>query len=237
MARILLLSAHGAAEALPALGLLGHTLSVAPPQRAGEPMPTGADLAILDARLDLAEALRAAGLLARLHPELPTLGVFAEAGLAAVSAQWRLTGVVLDGAGPAELSARIRLALETPAAPLAAGPAAGHGAGTLSARGIVIDEASYAATASGRTLDLTYKEFELLRFLVANPGRVFTRDQLLHEVWGQDYFGGTRTVDVHIRRLRAKLGEHETLIGTVRNVGYRFNRAEDGDDPHHTDER
>ena len=75
----------------------------------------------------------------------------------------------------------------------------------------------------GRALDLTYKEFELLKFLAQHPGRVFTRAQLLQEVWGYDYFGGTRTVDVHVRRLRAKLGaEHEALIGTVRNVGYRF---------------
>ena len=72
-------------------------------------------------------------------------------------------------------------------------------------------------------LDLTFKEFELLKFLAQHPGRVFTRAHLLQEVWGYDYFGGTRTVDVHVRRLRAKLGpEHEALIGTVRNVGYRF---------------
>jgi DNA-binding response OmpR family regulator len=75
----------------------------------------------------------------------------------------------------------------------------------------------------GRVLDLTFKEFELLKFLAQHPGRVFTRAHLLQEVWGYDYFGGTRTVDVHVRRLRAKLGaEHEALIGTVRNVGYRF---------------
>jgi DNA-binding winged helix-turn-helix (wHTH) protein len=76
---------------------------------------------------------------------------------------------------------------------------------------------------NGRSLDLTFKEFELLKFLAQHPGRVFTRAQLLQEVWGYDYFGGTRTVDVHVRRLRAKLGaENEALIGTVRNVGYRF---------------
>jgi len=86
-----------------------------------------------------------------------------------------------------------------------------------------IDEATYAARLRGRVLDLTFKEFELLKFLAQHPGRVFTRAQLLQEVWGYDYFGGTRTVDVHVRRLRAKLGpEHEALIGTVRNVGYRF---------------
>jgi DNA-binding response OmpR family regulator len=71
-------------------------------------------------------------------------------------------------------------------------------------------------------MDLTFKEFELLKFLAQHPGRVFTRDQLLSEVWGYDYFGGTRTVDVHIRRLRSKLGELDALIGTVRHVGYRF---------------
>ena len=88
---------------------------------------------------------------------------------------------------------------------------------------MVVDDASYTAKLGGRSLDLTFKEFELLKYLAQHPGRVFSRQQLLQEVWGYDYFGGTRTVDVHVRRLRAKLGpEHETLIGTVRNVGYRF---------------
>ena len=88
---------------------------------------------------------------------------------------------------------------------------------------LAIDEATYSARLRGRVLDLTFKEFELLKFLAQHPGRVFTRAHLLQEVWGYDYFGGTRTVDVHVRRLRAKLGtEHEALIGTVRNVGYRF---------------
>ena len=88
---------------------------------------------------------------------------------------------------------------------------------------VEIDEASYTAKLDGRSLDLTFKEFELLKYLAQHPGRVFSRQQLLQEVWGYDYFGGTRTVDVHVRRLRAKLGpERESLIGTVRNVGYRF---------------
>jgi DNA-binding response OmpR family regulator len=88
---------------------------------------------------------------------------------------------------------------------------------------VVIDENSYTARIKGRALDLTFKEFELLKYLAQHPGRVFTRSQLLQEIWGYDYFGGTRTVDVHIRRLRSKLGpEFEAIIGTVRNVGYRF---------------
>ena len=91
-----------------------------------------------------------------------------------------------------------------------------------------IDVTAYTARLRGTILDLTYKEFELLKFLAANRGRVLTRDALLHEVWGEDYIGGSRTVDVHIRRLRAKLGtEHDNLIGTVRNVGYRLDAPED----------
>ena len=95
--------------------------------------------------------------------------------------------------------------------------------GVVSAGGLVIDEASYQATLNNRALDLTYTEFELLKYLAQHPGRVFSRETLLSDVWGYDYYGGTRTVDVHVRRLRAKLGsENEYLIGTVRNVGYRF---------------
>ena len=81
---------------------------------------------------------------------------------------------------------------------------------------------TYQVLVTGRILDLTYKEFELLRFLVQRPTRVFTRTELLSQVWGYNFYGGTRTVDVHVRRLRAKLGpEHEGLIQTVRGVGYR----------------
>jgi DNA-binding response OmpR family regulator len=84
---------------------------------------------------------------------------------------------------------------------------------------------TYQAEVAGRPLDLTFMEYELLRFLAARPGRVFTREVLLREVWGYEYLGGSRTVDVHIRRLRAKLGESQAhLIETVRSVGYRFGR-------------
>ena len=90
---------------------------------------------------------------------------------------------------------------------------------------LVIEEATYTARLKGRALELTYKEFELLQDLAQHAGRVFTRAQLLQEVWGYDFFGGTRTVDVHVRRLRAKLGaEYDSMIGTVRNVGYKFER-------------
>jgi DNA-binding response OmpR family regulator len=140
-----------------------------------------------------------------------------EGGLAAVAADWGLDDVVLDTAGPAEVEARLRLAVGRAAAqntPVSEEIRSGD---------LSIDEGTYQARIGGCPLDLTFKEFELLKYLAQHPGRVFTRAQLLQEVWGYDYFGGTRTVDVHVRRLRAKLGaEREALIGTVRNVGYKF---------------
>jgi DNA-binding response OmpR family regulator len=88
---------------------------------------------------------------------------------------------------------------------------------------LVLNLETYQAAIDGRSLDLTYMEYELLKFLAAHPGKVFTRETLLSRVWGYDYYGGARTVDVHIRRLRAKLGEEQAnLISTVRSVGYRF---------------
>ena len=89
--------------------------------------------------------------------------------------------------------------------------------------GIVIDTAKFEVEVNGRPVALTFREYELLRFLASNPGRVFTRDALLNRVWGQDFFGGDRTVDVHIRRLRSKIEDlTHTYIDTVRNMGYRF---------------
>jgi DNA-binding response OmpR family regulator len=87
---------------------------------------------------------------------------------------------------------------------------------------LIINFATYQVHVDSEPIDLTYMEYELLKFLATHRGRVFTRQTLLSRVWGYDYFGGTRTVDVHIRRLRAKLGEHHNVIQTVRNVGYKF---------------
>ena len=91
---------------------------------------------------------------------------------------------------------------------------------------LILNLETYQAAIDGRTLDLTYMEYELLRFLATHPGKVFTREMLLSRVWGYEYYGGARTVDVHIRRLRAKLTEeHAALIQTVRSVGYRFGQS------------
>ena len=98
-----------------------------------------------------------------------------------------------------------------------------RGGKIISANGLVIDMESFEVTVDGRQLALTFKEFELLRFLAAHPGRVHTREALLNQVWGYEYFGGLRTVDVHVRRIRAKLGpKHDSLIQTVHGVGYKF---------------
>lgn len=180
-----------------------------------------ADLILLDARKDLVAAKSLATLLKTTGLSSPMFLVLSEGGLAAISSEWGADDFLLDSAGPAEIDARIRLEL-TKTTKTEAGV-------KIQAAGITIDEVSYSAKIHGQPMDLTYKEFELLKFLVQQPGRVFTRDQLLSEVWGYDYFGGTRTVDVHIRRLRAKLGDLESLIGTVRNVGYRFNSVAESD--------
>ncbi|MBK5217134.1 MAG: response regulator transcription factor, partial [Propionibacteriales bacterium] len=149
----------------------------------------------------------------------PLIMVVTEGGLSVVAADWGMDDVILTTAGPAELEARLRLGIGKIAAALGE-DAESH---LVETSGLVVDDATYTAKLKGRTLDLTFKEFELIKFLAQHPGRVFTRQQLLQDVWGYDYFGGTRTVDVHVRRLRSKLGaDNETLIGTVRNVGYRF---------------
>ena len=219
MARLLLLTNAMAlsAEVLPALGLLTHQVRVLPAEPTALIDAPDADVVLLDARRDLAQARSLARVIRATGLSSPLLAILTEGGLAALTADWGLDDVILDTAGPAEVDARIRLSLgrvdaigDADAAPITAGD-------------VVIDEVTYSAKVRGRSLDLTYKEFELLKYLAQHPGRVFSRSQLLQEVWGYDYYGGTRTVDVHVRRLRAKLGtEHETLIGTVRNVGYRF---------------
>lgn len=94
---------------------------------------------------------------------------------------------------------------------------------TLHAGDLHIDLANYKVFVGGRPVDLTYKEYELLRFMATNRDKVFTREALLNRVWGYDFYGGSRTVDVHIRRLRSKIEDRaHTFIETVRNVGYRF---------------
>jgi DNA-binding response OmpR family regulator len=219
VAQLLILTSAVEGDALPSLALLSHRVRAIPAEPASLINAPSTDLIFVDARHDLASAKSLCKILNTTGLNVPLVLVLTEGGLTAVSADWGVDDVVLESAGPAELDARIRLVI---------GRIAQEKTGSkIQASGVVIDEASYSAKVHGRPLDLTFKEFELLRFLATHPSRVFTREQLLSEVWGYDYFGGTRTVDVHVRRLRAKLGDLESLIGTVRNVGYRFNVYED----------
>ena len=202
---------------LPALGLLGHQVRVLPAEAAALLDAPAGDLLLVDGRRDLPGARSLCRVLRATGSDLPVLLIITEGGLAAVAPDWGVDDILLESAGPGEVEARFRLAIGRMAEnEQETEPEIRHGE-------LLIDEGSYTATVRGRVLDLTYKEFERLKYLSQHPGRVFTRQQLLQEVWGYDYFGGTRTVDVHVRRLRAKLGsEYEALIGTVRNVGYRL---------------
>ena len=210
------------ANVLPALDLLPHSVRTAPRDVRTLVSGPSPDVVMIDARSDLADARATCRMLHATGLGVPLIAVVAETGLVALNADWGIDDAILTSAGPAEVEARLRLAVGR------LNSAAAIGSGVIRAGELTIDPDTYAAKLKGRPLDLTYKEFELLKFLAQHPGRVFTRDQLLREVWGYDYFGGTRTVDVHVRRLRAKLGpDNETLIGTVRNVGYRFNVYDD----------
>jgi DNA-binding response OmpR family regulator len=209
------------AEMVPALGLLQHTVRIAPLDAAALIDSPQVDVLLVDARRELIAARGLCRLLRTTGITAALLALVSEGGMVAVSADWGVDDIVADSAGPAELDARLRLATGKAAQTAAASPS--NQDGTIRCGDLVVDEATYSAKLRGRPLDLTFKEFELLKYLAQHPGRVFTRAQLLQEVWGYDYFGGTRTVDVHVRRLRAKLGpEHEALIGTVRHVGYKF---------------
>jgi DNA-binding response OmpR family regulator len=219
---ILVLTAQSAGESacrvLPALDLLPHGVRIADHDASALVAGPDPDVVLVDARRMLVEARGVCRLLRTTGLRVPLLAVMDEAGLVGVSADWGLDDVVLATAGPAEVEARLQLMTSR-----LASLAGGAGGVLINCGDLSIDPETYAAKLKGRPLDLTYKEFELLKFLAQHPGRVFTRDQLLREVWGYDYFGGHRTVDVHIRRLRAKLGsEYESMIGTVRQVGYKL---------------
>ncbi|MBV9141008.1 MAG: response regulator transcription factor [Pseudonocardiales bacterium] len=218
---LLLLTADPApTSVLPALALLGHGVRPAAPEVAALLDAGPYDAVLVDARADLAGSRSLCRLLGSTGLDVPVVIVLSEGGLVALSADWGFDEILLPTAGPAEVDTRLRLLLARRVTDSAAGRGPSLVLGEL-----VIDETTYTARLRGRPLDLTYKEFELLKYLAQHVGRVFTRAQLLQEVWGYDFFGGTRTVDVHVRRLRAKLGpEHEQLIGTVRNVGYKFVR-------------
>jgi DNA-binding response OmpR family regulator len=208
------------AEVLPGLALLPHSVRVLPAEGTALLEAPMCDVILVDGRQDLAKARDLTRLLRTIGTTSPVVLILAEGGLSVATYDWGYDDLMLHTAGPAEIDARLRLSLARLDAQGAADDPDAH---VIRSGEVTVDDVTYTAKVGGRTLDLTFKEFELLKYLAQHPGRVFSREQLLQEVWGYDYFGGTRTVDVHVRRLRAKLGsEHEHLIGTVRNVGYRF---------------
>ena len=225
MAKILMLtnSTGASADVLPSLGLLQHDVRILPAEASVLVDAPTTDCIIIDARRELPTAKSFTKLITTTGVSTPLIIVTTEGGLSAINADWGITDVILDTAGPAEVDARIRIVIGKDAiTQLSKNPSLKE----IRSGEVVIDEDSYTAKIKGRTLDLTFKEFELLKYLAQHPGRVFSRSQLLQEIWGYDYFGGTRTVDVHIRRLRSKLGpEFESIIDTVRNVGYRFSTS------------
>ena len=148
-------------------------------------------------------------------PDSLRLAIIRPQGMAELDPSHQLDDFAIAPLREAELVIRVQLVLWRH------GRAVGRN--TLSAGDLVLDVSNYQVFEGGRAVTLTFKEFELLRFLMTHTQQVFTRETLLNRVWGYNYYGGSRTVDVHIRRLRSKLeARGRTYIETVRNVGYRF---------------
>jgi DNA-binding response OmpR family regulator len=213
--RIVFLSERSPEQVLPAASALGADLKTEPPTtEALVRLPDlGPELVIADAVEDPARTHELLTAVAAAGGPVPILVVLARDHLDRFPWPEVADEFVFPEVSETEL--RLRLAMvrtrrgET-------------GEAVVRLGAVAINVESYQVTAGSRVLDLTFKEFELLRFLAEHRGRVFSRAKLLQEVWGYDFYGGTRTVDVHVRRLRAKLGpEHEQLIETVRGVGYR----------------
>ena len=219
MARAAFLTDRSPAEALPALELVGVDVKAEPlsPDSLAHLPDLSPSVILADAEENPEHAFRLLSALGAGRVAVPVVVVLNRADLERFAWHQVADDLVFSGTPAAEL--RLRLAM-------LARRSGGTGDSAIRLGPLVINTESYQVTIDGAPLDLTYKEFELLRFLVQGAGRVFTRTDLLQEVWGYNFYGGTRTVDVHVRRLRAKLGvEHEGLIQTVRGVGYRAAEA------------
>jgi DNA-binding response OmpR family regulator len=213
--RVAFLTDRSLAEALPALQSVGLDVKVEP--LAVDSLAHLADLSpsaiFVDAEENPDHAYRLLTSLAAARVAVPVVVLMGRSDIERLPWAEVADDVVHAGASVSEL--RLRLGMLNRRL---------GGAGDAVSRlgPLSMNTETYQVVVAGRVLDLTYKEFELLRFLIQRPGRVFTRSELLSEVWGYNFYGGTRTVDVHVRRLRAKLGsENEGLIQTVRGVGYR----------------
>ena len=173
-----------------------------------------ADLVVLDSRaMSPEELLRCADECSRL--QVPALALLAPDRLAEINADLGLADFALTTAPDSEVVARAAMIVQKRVEP--------EEGELIRVADLTINPATYEVAIGGRRVDLRFKEYELLCLLAANPGRVYSREALLSQLWGYDYFGGTRTVDVHIRRLRSKIEDSEhRFIETIWNVGYRF---------------
>ncbi|MGH2556227.1 MAG: winged helix-turn-helix transcriptional regulator [Actinomycetota bacterium] len=215
MGRIAFLTDRSPAEALPAVQSLGLDVKTEPlgPESLAHLPDIAPSVIVCDGEDNPEQAYRLLALLVASRAQVPVVVLLSRSDLERFPWQDVADELVHSGASATELKLRFAmLARRT----------GGGGEAVIRLGPLSMNTESYQVFVSGRVLDLTYKEFEVLRFLIQRPERVFTRGELLSEVWGYNFYGGTRTVDVHIRRLRAKLGpEHEGLIQTVRGVGYR----------------
>jgi hypothetical protein len=222
VARIAFVTDRSAAEVLPAVESLEHDVKVEPfgPSLVASVLELAPAFVFADCALEPARTHRILFAGSEIRRTAPVVGVVATGDLERFAWHEVLDDVVFHGATPGEL--RLRLSILT-------ARSGERGEAVLRLGPLAMNVETYQVAVSGRVLDLTYKEFELLRFLIEHATKVFTRDDLLREVWGYDFYGGTRTVDVHVRRLRAKLGaENERLIDTIRGVGYRAVPPEPG---------
>lgn len=151
----------------------------------------------------------------KLRQRLSILAIFSKMTLDKLASDLDIDDFVVEPYDLSELAARLRR-VETQSHIVA-------NSELIECGDLLIDQAKYEVSVNGKLVPLTFKEYELLKFLVSNRGHVFTRESLLNQVWGYDYYGGDRTVDVHIRRLRSKIEDStHTFVETVRNIGYRF---------------
>jgi DNA-binding response OmpR family regulator len=215
MRNLLLIGGDGLSSYVDALQSEGFVVTLHPP--GADPAPTGDHAVIIIDIASAAEDALAKHFLqaAQSGDAPPVIAVVTPGQLSGLDPARELDDFVLSGAAPEEILARVRQAVWKR-----------HRVDTrnvLKCGDLVMDLANYTVHVAGRPVELTYKEYELLRYLATNQGRVVNRETLLSKVWGYDFYGGARTVDVHIRRLRSKIEDrHNTFIDTVRNVGYRF---------------
>jgi DNA-binding response OmpR family regulator len=224
VAPLVLLSDRAAEEALPALSASEDDVKVEhlSVTSIGVALETAPEVILVDAAENPGQAYAVLRALSARSSGVPLLAIVERGDLEALPWAEVADEVVHPGAPAAEIGVRLAILRRRSSPPAEDAIRLGS---------LALDPGSFQVALSGHALDLTFKEFELLQFLASRPGRVFTRPALLREVWGYDFYGGTRTVDVHVRRLRAKLGpEHEHLIETVRGVGYRAAEPEDGRD-------